>query len=128
VSGAGSLLLHPISSGSQWAVGMDVRRTGVSCSELVTGSCWAVLVGRDCCDDLIGRVGVMTRPWIVDDDLWAVIEPLPPSWPEWSPGPKPVPDRLCLQGIPPQGKPVQMSPDRASDPDTSPVAAEAATD
>jgi transposase len=99
VSGAGSLLLHPISSGSQRAVGMDVRRTGVSCSELVTGSCWTVLVGRDCCDDLIGRVGVMTRPWIVDDDLWAVSEPLLPSWPEWSPGPKPVPDRLCLQGI-----------------------------
>ncbi|MFE1478509.1 IS5 family transposase [Streptomyces cyaneofuscatus] len=40
-----------------------------------------------------------TRPWIVDDDLWALIEPLLPRWPERSPGPTPVPDRLCLQGI-----------------------------
>lgn len=40
-----------------------------------------------------------TRPWIVDDDLWTLIEPLLPPWPERSPGPRPVPDRLCLQGI-----------------------------
>ncbi|WP_239501918.1 IS5 family transposase [Streptomyces qinglanensis] len=40
-----------------------------------------------------------TRPWIVDDDLWALIEPLLPPWPERSPRPRPVPDRLCLQGI-----------------------------
>uniref|UniRef100_UPI003C7A9AA4 IS5 family transposase n=1 Tax=unclassified Streptomyces TaxID=2593676 RepID=UPI003C7A9AA4 len=40
-----------------------------------------------------------TRPWIVDDDLWALIEPLLPPWPKGSPGPKPVSDRLCLQGI-----------------------------
>ncbi|MDX3229633.1 IS5 family transposase [Streptomyces sp. ME19-01-6] len=40
-----------------------------------------------------------TRPWIVDDALWALIEPLLPRWPEQSPGPRPVPDRLCLQGI-----------------------------
>ncbi|EGJ77920.1 hypothetical protein STTU_5131 [Streptomyces sp. Tu6071] len=40
-----------------------------------------------------------TRPWIVDDGLWALIEPLPPPWPERSPGPRPVSDRLCLQGI-----------------------------
>ncbi|MGW6202173.1 IS5 family transposase [Streptomyces sp. NPDC055089] len=40
-----------------------------------------------------------TRPWIVEDDLWARIEPLLPPWPERSPGPKPVEDRLCLQGI-----------------------------
>ncbi|WP_435879208.1 IS5 family transposase [Streptomyces mutabilis] len=40
-----------------------------------------------------------TRPWIVDDDLWALIEPLLPRWPEKAPGPRPVPDRLCLQGI-----------------------------
>lgn len=39
------------------------------------------------------------RPWIVDDDLWMLIEPLLPPWPERSPGPRPVPDRLCLQGI-----------------------------
>ncbi|MEW2079335.1 IS5 family transposase [Streptomyces sp. NPDC013433] len=40
-----------------------------------------------------------TRPWTVDDDLWALIEPLLPPWPERSPGPRPVDDRLCLQGI-----------------------------
>ncbi|MFC9616986.1 hypothetical protein [Streptomyces sp. NPDC056938] len=32
----------------------------------------------------------------MDDDLWALIEPLLPPWPERSPGPKPVGD-----GIPP---------------------------
>ncbi|MBT2509215.1 IS5 family transposase [Streptomyces sp. ISL-98] len=40
-----------------------------------------------------------TRPWIVDDDLWALIEPLLPSWPMKGPGPRPVADRRCLQGI-----------------------------
>nr|WP_254705889.1 transposase [Streptomyces vilmorinianum] len=35
----------------------------------------------------------------MDDDLSALIEPLLPPWPERSPGPRPVPDRLCLQGI-----------------------------
>ncbi|MFJ6852947.1 IS5 family transposase [Streptomyces sp. NPDC091271] len=40
-----------------------------------------------------------TRPWIVDDEVWALIEPLLPPWPERSPGPRPVPERLCLQGI-----------------------------
>ncbi|MCX4400190.1 IS5 family transposase (plasmid) [Streptomyces sp. NBC_00053] len=40
-----------------------------------------------------------TRPWIVDDELWALIEPLLPPWPRRSPGPRPVSDRLCLQGI-----------------------------
>ncbi|WP_420714863.1 transposase [Streptomyces sp. WM6372] len=40
-----------------------------------------------------------TRPWILDDVLWVLIEPLLPPWPERSPGPRPVPDRLCLQGI-----------------------------
>ncbi|MFF1716279.1 IS5 family transposase [Streptomyces sp. NPDC058268] len=39
------------------------------------------------------------RPWIVDDALWALIEPLLPPWPTRSPGPRPVADRLCLQGI-----------------------------
>ncbi|WP_369008258.1 transposase [Streptomyces sp. PT12] len=38
------------------------------------------------------------RPWIVDDALWAVIEPLLPKWPKRSPGPRPVDDRRCLQG------------------------------
>jgi hypothetical protein len=42
---------------------------------------------------------VSTRPWIVDDDLWALIEPLLPPWPQKSPGPRPVADRLCPQGI-----------------------------
>lgn len=31
--------------------------------------------------------------------MWALIEPLLPPWPERSPGPRPVADRLCLQGI-----------------------------
>ncbi|WP_435877322.1 IS5 family transposase [Streptomyces albogriseolus] len=35
----------------------------------------------------------------MDDDLWTLSEPLLPSWPEKAPGPKPVDDRLCLQGI-----------------------------
>ncbi|MFK0223871.1 transposase, partial [Streptomyces vinaceus] len=35
----------------------------------------------------------------MDDGLWLLIEPLLPPWPERSPGPRPVPDRLCLQGI-----------------------------
>ncbi|NEB39418.1 transposase [Streptomyces sp. SID14515] len=37
-----------------------------------------------------------TWPWVVDDDLWELIEPLLLSWPKRSPGPKPVDDRLCL--------------------------------
>jgi len=57
------------------------------------------LVGRDRCEDSAVRKGVSTRPWIVDDDLWTLIEPLLPPWPERSPGPRPVADRLCLQGI-----------------------------
>jgi len=36
---------------------------------------------------------------MVDDELWALIEPVLPPWPERSPGPRPVHDRLCLQGI-----------------------------
>ncbi|WP_455569464.1 IS5 family transposase [Streptomyces rubrogriseus] len=36
---------------------------------------------------------------MVDDDRWALIEPFLPPWPEKAPGPRPVPDRLCLQGI-----------------------------
>lgn len=51
------------------------------------------------CDDLAVVARVSTRPWIVDDALWAVIKPLLPPWPERSPGSKPVDDRLCLQGI-----------------------------
>ncbi|MEU4359235.1 transposase [Streptomyces virginiae] len=35
----------------------------------------------------------------MDDDLWTLIEPLLPPWPTRSPGPRSVPDRLCLQGI-----------------------------
>ncbi|MFE6732572.1 transposase [Streptomyces californicus] len=40
-----------------------------------------------------------TRPWIDDEDLWALVEQLLPPWPERSPGPRPVADRLCFQGI-----------------------------
>ncbi|MDQ1024644.1 transposase [Streptomyces umbrinus] len=32
-------------------------------------------------------------------DVWARIEPLLPPWPEKGPGPRPVADRLCRQGI-----------------------------
>jgi transposase len=39
------------------------------------------------------------RPWDVDDRLWELIEPLLPPWPDKAPGPRPVPDRQCLQGI-----------------------------
>ncbi|MYS96180.1 transposase [Streptomyces avermitilis] len=35
----------------------------------------------------------------MDDDLWALIEPLLPPWPKRSSGPRPVDDRLCLQGF-----------------------------
>lgn len=41
----------------------------------------------------------MGRPWDVDDRLWELIEPLVPPWPDKAPGPRPVPDRQCLQGI-----------------------------
>ena len=41
----------------------------------------------------------MSKAWIVDDGLWELIEPLLPPWPSRSPGPRPIPDRLCLQGI-----------------------------
>ncbi|MEU6619784.1 transposase [Streptomyces litmocidini] len=34
----------------------------------------------------------------MDDDLWALIGPMLPPWPEKAPGPQPVPDRQCLQG------------------------------
>lgn len=55
--------------------------------------------GRDRCDDSAVWEGVSVRPWIVGDDLWALIEPFLPPWPQKAPGPKPVDDRLCLQGI-----------------------------
>ena len=42
---------------------------------------------------------VVGRPWDVDDRLWELIEPLLPPWPDKAPGPRPVPDRQCLQGI-----------------------------
>ncbi|MFF9345157.1 transposase [Streptomyces sp. NPDC014773] len=71
--------------------------TSSSC-DLVDGP-WSAVVGRDRCDDSAVRDGVTTGPWIVDDDLWELVEPLLPAWPERSPGPRPVPDRLCLQGI-----------------------------
>nr|WP_290129408.1 transposase [Streptomyces chartreusis] len=35
----------------------------------------------------------------MDDDLWVLIEPLLPPWPEKAPGPRPMADLLCLQGI-----------------------------
>jgi transposase len=35
----------------------------------------------------------------VDGELWAVAEPLLPPRPTRTPGPQPVDDWLCLQGI-----------------------------
>ncbi|MEU1404839.1 hypothetical protein ABZ471_21160 [Streptomyces sp. NPDC005728] len=65
-----------------------------------------VQVSRDRHDDRAVREDASVKPWVVGDEpwvvgdeLWAVIEPSPPAWPELSPGPRPVPDRLCLQGI-----------------------------
>ncbi|MFI7240272.1 transposase [Streptomyces cyaneofuscatus] len=47
-----------------------------------------------------GRAPARLRPREVQgQELWASIEPLLPPWPERSPGPRPVSDRLCLQGI-----------------------------
>jgi transposase len=39
------------------------------------------------------------RPWDVDDQLWELIQPVLPPWPQKAPGPKPIPDRSSLQGI-----------------------------
>jgi transposase len=52
----------------------------------------------------IGRQAVMThaaRPWLVDDALWALVEPLLPVRPRRTrhPGRRPLDDRLVLQGI-----------------------------
>jgi transposase len=41
----------------------------------------------------------MSKPWVIDDELWDRIEPLLPPWPDKAPGPRPVPDRQCLQGV-----------------------------
>ncbi|MBG0566624.1 IS5 family transposase [Actinoplanes aureus] len=41
----------------------------------------------------------MSKAWVVDDELWKLIEPVLPAWPAKAPGPRPVSDRLCLQGI-----------------------------
>ncbi|WP_203727616.1 transposase [Paractinoplanes durhamensis] len=40
----------------------------------------------------------MSKAWIVDDESWKLIEPTLPPWPTRA-GPRPFPDRLCLQGI-----------------------------
>ncbi len=41
----------------------------------------------------------MAAPWIVNDELWAVIEPLLPIKPAGTPGPARMDDRLVFQGI-----------------------------
>lgn len=41
----------------------------------------------------------MAAPWVVDDRLWKLIEPLLPVRPAGRSGPKPMDDRLVLQGI-----------------------------
>jgi transposase len=45
-------------------------------------------------------VGV-SKPWLVDDGLWELVEPLLPVPPRRfrNPGRRRLPDRLCLQGI-----------------------------
>lgn len=42
---------------------------------------------------------VVAAPWIIDDRLWAVIEPLLPVKAAGTPGPARMNDRLVLQGI-----------------------------
>ena len=44
---------------------------------------------------------VVSKPWVVEDELWDLIEPLIPVPPRRfrSPGRKRLPDRQCLQGI-----------------------------
>ncbi|WP_084787291.1 transposase [Nocardia sp. Root136] len=41
----------------------------------------------------------MAAPWIMDDQLWSVIEPLLPVKAAGTPGPARMNDRLVLQGI-----------------------------
>jgi transposase len=41
----------------------------------------------------------VAAPWIVDDELWAVIEQLLPVKPAGTPGPPQMDSRLVLQGI-----------------------------
>ncbi len=41
----------------------------------------------------------MAAPWIVDDGLWELVAPVLPSWPTRAPGPRPIDDRRCRQGI-----------------------------
>ena len=43
--------------------------------------------------------GGVAAPWIVDDDLWRVVEPLLPPHRPGRRGPVPIDDRKCLQGI-----------------------------
>ncbi|MFI5541758.1 IS5 family transposase [Nocardia sp. NPDC051900] len=42
----------------------------------------------------------VAAPWVVDDELWAVIEPLLPVRAPGTPGPARMDDRLVFQGIP----------------------------
>jgi hypothetical protein len=45
------------------------------------------------------RSVVVSKAWIVDDELWKLIEPVLPPWPQKAPGPRPVPDRQCLLAL-----------------------------
>ncbi|MGV9339890.1 transposase [Streptomyces sp. NPDC003688] len=36
----------------------------------------------------------------MEDEPWEPIEPLLPPWPRKAPGPRPVDDRRCPQGVP----------------------------
>ncbi len=43
--------------------------------------------------------GGVAAPWIVDDGLWSVVEPLLPPHRPGRRGPVPIDGRKCLQGI-----------------------------
>jgi transposase len=48
----------------------------------------------------IGLVrSIVSKPWVIEDEPWDRIEPLLPPWPDKAPGPRPLPDRQCLQGV-----------------------------
>ncbi|WP_420711941.1 transposase [Streptomyces sp. NRRL F-5527] len=85
--------LAPVGGGDVLGARARVERGAVAGVELGPG------LFRSHADSLslLCNEGYAARPG--DDDLQALIEPLLPPWPETAPGPQPVDDRLCLQGI-----------------------------
>lgn len=84
------------SSAGEFATRLISPRIVLSAS---VGSLRYVVTSPALSTDSSVRDGVSKKPWIVDDGLWARIEPLLPAWPNLSPGPRPVDNRRCLQGI-----------------------------